>query len=223
MKLLSVKQARSIWLANIADLNPRGLNLFGLIMPIVTKYNFQIYPDKPIDIIEKDVLEINFKGGNFQRDPKNNIAINLTIFNDGIVADTRSSTKDSDTFLDQFLNYISNEFGLSPYQEIVRSKIYVSELWVQTDKNLNALNPKLDKFVKHITSSIEGHSYHPIAYETSSIMFWTDPVVTNPPTPFRFERIIDRPFSENRYYSSAPLQTDVHLEILEELESILSN
>jgi hypothetical protein len=92
---------------------------------------------------------------------------------------------------------------------------------VQTDKLLNSLNPKLDSFTKRIASLIDGHSHHSIAYETSGISFWTDPVLINSPTPFRFERVIDRPFAENRYYSVAPLQTDVHLEMLDELESIL--
>lgn len=221
MHLLSVKQARSIWLINAVDLNPRGLNLFGLINPIVAKYNFKVYPTKLEELVGKEVIEIKFDGGGFQKDPQNNIAITLTIFNDGFVVDTRSSTRDSDAFLDDFLNYLSNEFGLSPYQDVLRSKIYVSELWVKTEKYLNALNPKLANFSKRLTSLIEGHSYHPIAYETSGIIFWTDPIVTNPPTPFRLERMIDRPFAENRYYSVAPLQTDIHLEMLNELEKIL--
>jgi hypothetical protein len=221
MKLLSVKQARSIWLVNIGDLNPRGLSLFGLITPIVNKYKFKIYPTKPDELIGKNVTEIKFNGGSFQKNNKHIISVNLTIFNDGLVVDTRSSTTDSDAFLSDFLNYISKEFGLTPYREVLRSKIYVSEVWVQTDKLLNTLNPKLDIFAKRITSLIAGDSRVPIAYETSGIIFWTDPVVTNPPTPFRFERVVDRPFAENRYYSAAPLQTEVHLEILDELERIL--
>jgi hypothetical protein len=221
MKLLSVKQARAIWLVSIVDLNPRGLSLFGLIMPIVEKYKFQIYPTKPEELIGKDVLEIKFNGGSFKKDTKHNIAVDLTIFNDGLVVDTRSSTNDSDAFLNDFLNHLSKEFNLTPYLEVIRSKIYVSEVWVQTDKLLNSLNPKLDSFAKRITSLIGGHSRYPIAHETSGIIFSADPVVTNPQTPFRFERVIDRPFEENRYYSIAPLQTDVHLEMLDELESIL--
>ncbi len=223
MKLLSVKQARSIWLINLVDLNPRGLNLLAFLPPLVSRYNFQIYPTKPEEMFGEDIKEVKFKGGSFQKDPQHNIAVDLTIFNDGFVVDTRSSTKDSDAFLNDFLTWIPTEFDLVPYQEIIKSKIYVNEVWVQTDKSLNSLNPKLVSFAKRITSLIEGHSHHPIAYETSGIMFWTDPGVINPPNPFRFERIIERPFAENRYYSAAPLQTEVHLALLEELESILSS
>lgn len=223
MKLLAVKQARSIWLVNIVDLNPRGLSLLALIPPVIERYKFQLYPTKAEEMFGANIKEIKFIGGSFQTDLHHIIGVDLTMFNDGLVVDTRSSTKDSDTFLNDLLIWVSTEFGLVPYQEVLKSKVYVSELWVQTDKSLNSLNPNLDKFAKRITSLIEGHSHHPIAYETSGIMFWTDPSVINPPNPFRFERIIDRPFSENRYYSAAPLQTEIHLEMLEELESILSS
>ena len=221
MKLLSIKQARSIWLVYLVDLNPRGRNVLSLIPLIVAKYKFVQSPAKPEEL---DLAKgVKFIGGSFHKDQQNDIGIDLTIYNDGFLADTRSSTEDSDAFLDEFLNWISTEFDLIPYQEVLRSKVYVSELWVKTDKSLNALNPKLEKFAKRITSLIVGHEHHPIAFETSGISFWTDPTVINPPGAFRFERLIDAPFSENRYYSAAPLQTDAHLEILTELERILSS
>ncbi len=113
------------------------------------------------------------------------------------------------------------EIDLVPYQEVLRSKLYLSELYVQTKKSLNSLNPKLSAFAKHLTSLIVGHEHHPIAFETSGLSFWTDPGIGSPPGSFRFERVIDVPFNTNRYYSSAPLQTDAHLKMLEELENIL--
>ena len=144
MKLLSVQRARSIWLINLVDLNPHGRNVFSLIAPVIEKYKFVQFPTKPEEL---DLSKgINFVGGSFQKDPQNDIAIDLTIFNDGFIADTRSSTEDSDAFLDEFFSWIAEEFGLVPYKEILRSRVYVSELWVKTEKSLNALNPKLREF-----------------------------------------------------------------------------
>lgn len=221
MKLLSVQRARSIWLVNLVDLNPRGRNILSLIAPVIAKYKFIQFPAKPEEL---DLSKgINFVGGSFQKDPLNDIAIDLTIFNDGFIADTRSSTEDSDSFLDDFLSWIAEEFGLVPYKKILRSKAYFNELWVKTDKSLNALNPKLEKFGKRLTSLIAGHDHHPILFETYGISFWTNPTITFPPGPFKFERAENTPFSENRYYSAAPLQTNVHLEMLMELERILSS
>ncbi|MFZ5453621.1 MAG: hypothetical protein ACOZF2_17315 [Thermodesulfobacteriota bacterium] len=218
MKLLSVLQARSIWVMFLNELNPRGINLIHLFQPLIARYNFQIFPTKVEDLIGKEVTEIKFSGGTF-----NNIGIELIIFNWGLVAQTRSSTVDSDAFLNDLLTWVSTEVDVMPYYEVLRTKVYLSELQVQTDKPLNALNPKLINFSKRLTELIEGHEYHPIAFETSGISLWTDPMIANVPGPFKFERQGDVPFGENRYYSAAPLQTDIHLEILEELEAILSS
>jgi hypothetical protein len=221
MKLLSVQRARSIWLINLVDLNPHGRNIFSLIGPVIAKYKFVQFPTKPEEL---DLSKgINFVGGSFQKDSQNDIAIDLTIFNDGFLSDTRSSTEDSDAFLDEFFSWIAGEFGLVQYKEILRSRVYVSELWVKTDKSLNALNPKLENFSKRLTSLIVGHDHHPILFETYGISFWTNPTITLPPGPFKFERAEGAPFNENRYYSAAPLQTDVHLAMLEELEDILTS
>jgi len=221
MKLLSVQRARSIWFINLVDLNPHGRNVFSLIAPVIEKYRFVQFPTKPEEL---DLSKgINFVGGSFQKDPKNDIAIDLTIYNDGFLADTRSSTEDSDSFLDDFLSWIAGEFGLVPYKEILRSKAYFSELWVKTNKSLNALNPELENFGKRLSSLIVGHDHHPILFETYGISFWTNPTITFPPGPFKFERAENIPFGENRYYSAAPLQTNIHLEMLTELEGILSS
>ncbi len=223
MKLLSVQRARSIWIVNLAELNPHGLNLVGLIPQIVKKYNFQVFPTKPEEIFGKEIIEIKFSGGGFQKDPKHNISVDLNIFNWGFVAETRSSTNDSNAFLDDLFNWASTEIDLVPYQEVLGSIVYFSELVVQTDKSLNSLNPKLNDFAKRLTSLVEGHSHHPFAFETSGIMFGPDFTVVNPPGVFKFERLINVPFIENRYYSAAPLQTGVHIKMLEELENILSS
>jgi hypothetical protein len=221
MKLLSIQRARSLWFVNLTDLNPRGHYLLGLIPSIIKKYRFQIFPAKPDDF---DLIKgIKLLGGAFHKELQHDISIEVNIFNNGLFADTRSSTEDSDAFLDEFLTWMAAELDLVPYQEVLNTKVYVSELWVQTDKSMNTLNPKLTDFAKRLTSLIVGHENHPIAYETTGIYLWTNPIITNPPATFRFERVEGAPFNENRYYSAAPLQTNVHLEILTELESILSS
>jgi len=221
MKLLSVNRARSIWVGNLIDLNPRGYSLIRIVPDIINKYGFQKFPTK---FEEFDPAEgVKFLGGIYQNDAKHKINVDIQIFNWGSVVDTRSSTKDSDDFLDEFLTWIVKEMDLVPYQEIIRTKVYLSELSVQTDKSLNALNPKLDKFARRLTSLIAGHEHHPIKLETSAIALSTDPNIVGPPGAFRFERAENIPFSENRYYSAAPLQTDIHLEMLKELESILKS
>ena len=221
MNLLSVKLARAIWLINLLDLNPRGRNLQAIIPSIIAKYKFRGFPVKPEDFNLTNGVKL--LGGVFQKDSETEINIDLTVFGDGLIADTRSSTDDSDQFLDELLTLATNELGLVPYNKVLRTKSYVSELLVWTDKSLNAINPKFEKIAKLINSLIKGHSHHPIAFETVGITFWTDQTITLPPGPFRFERVSDIPFAENRYFSAAPLQTDAHLEVLTNFEKILSS
>lgn len=221
MKLLSIQRARSLWFVNVTDLNPHGYNLLKIVPNIIEKYRFQLFPTK---FEEFDLTQgVKYHGGTFQIDSQHDISVDVNIYNNGLLVDTRSSTKDADAFLDEFLTWIASELDLVSYQEVLNTKIYVSELWVQTDKPLNALNPKLADFAKRLTSLIVGHENHPIAFETTGIYLSTNPIITNPPGGFRFERVEGAPFNENRYYSAAPLQTDLHLEMLEELENILSS
>ncbi|MFZ5448524.1 MAG: hypothetical protein ACOZFS_07820 [Thermodesulfobacteriota bacterium] len=221
MKLLSVLRARSIWMIYLSELNPRGLYDYSVVRPMIEKYKFLKVPTK---IEEFDLSRgCEFKNGSFQKNPQLEIGVDITLYNDGLVVDTRSSTADSDGFLEEFLSWLSTDFGVVPYQNVLRRKFYLSELSVQTDKPLNALNPKLQGFAERINSLISGFSDRPIAFETSGVRFWTDPtVMTNPPGHFLFERLEKVPFNENRYYSAAPLQTEDHLKMLEELEQILS-
>jgi hypothetical protein len=220
MKLQSIKLSRSIWLLPLVDLNPRGLNEFSLIKSIIEKYKFVQVPSKPEEFDKNKGLKLG--GGSFQLDTKQEISIELTVFTDGLVADSRSSTEDSDAFLDDFLTWISTEYFFINYKELIKSKIYLSELWVNTDKSLTILNSKLINFATRLNSLIVGHEHQPIEFEASGISFWTDPTIINPPSPFKFERAENTSFKENRYYSVAPLQTDKHLIILKELEDILS-
>ena len=108
-------------------------------------------------------------------------------------------------FSDDLLSWITTEFTTINYKELIRSKIYLSELWVKTDKSLNVLNPKLTEFANRLNSLVVGHEHQPIEFEVSGISFWTDPTIINPPSPFKLERAENTSFKENRYYSVAPL------------------
>lgn len=220
MKLLSVNLARSIWLFILNDLNPRGHPIPSLVNDVVTRYKFSTFPKNPEDFdLQKGVM---FQLGVFQGPDKDPVTAHLTIYNDGFVADTRSSTTDSDEFLEDGFNWLSKEYGYTPIQEIIRSKTYVSEVYVKMDKALNILNPKLERFAELLSSNVEGYGDN-VILETTGISFLSDPGIIGRPGPFKLERQEGIPFEENRYYSIAPLQTEAHLEMLEELEKILTS
>lgn len=222
MKLLSISKARSIWLFPLNDLNPRGKAITGDAMPgMITRYKFAKIPS-PLDMqsAREKNEPIKFLGGEFEG-KGGKVVVDFSAYNDGLIADTRSSTRDADLFLEDFLTWISSEFGLLSHHEIVQRKIYASELYITTERSLSLLNPKLEKLNQFISSKARG--FNDVRMEVSSIGFWADQIAPTKPVNFRLERAEGIAFSENRYYSLAPLETEDHLAVLEEIDSLLSS
>lgn len=222
MKLISVEQARALWLFNLSDLNPRGkATESSALAEIGKRYSFTVYPT-PIDLVEarEKSLPLKFGLGTFK--PKNGdaVIVDMLIYRDGIMADTRSSTADSTEFIRDLLTWSTTQFGFVDHETVVKTKSVISILHVSSDCSLPLINPKMAKFAELLTERVPGHPG--ATFEVGSIGFWADQALSNQPIPFRFERAAGEKFSENRYHSSAPLDTDVHLRTLQELEKILT-
>ena len=214
MKLLSVNLARSIWFCNFIDLNPRGISLLQIIPRIVERYKFKKFP-LPNEIADLG-KGVKFEEGEFKNRDGDLIYLTFVAYSDGLMVDTRSSTRDSDDFLSEILTSLSIDFKLPHYEEVLRKKTYISQLYMTTDKSIELMNPKLKKISQYLSENIS----HP--YEAAAITFWPDQTSKLNLPLFTFERVLNIPFSENRYYSTCGLQTDRHLELLNELEDILS-
>jgi hypothetical protein len=214
MKLLSVNLARSIWLCSFNELNPKGKNLYLGIPALVNLYKFRKFPS------QTELLDgskgIKFEDGEFKNSEGEAILVTLTLYNDGLVADTRSSTQDSDNFLIEISTQLSEAFNLPRIEQVMRKKDYLSQLFVTTDISLDLINPKLKETSKYLSDNLSG------LFEIGGISFYSDPATRPNPSQFTLERVLNVPFIEKKYYSSANLQTEKHLQCLEELENILS-
>lgn len=203
------------------DLNPRGkASEKNAFIEIQKRYDFSIGPNAADLVVAREKNQpIKYFQGSFTPKKGAAVGVDLLIYRDGIVADTRSSTADSHAFIDDLLTWSADEFGMLPHGDIVRHKHSVSDLHVTSEHFLSVLNPKLINFAKTITGSarIPGADF-----ELGSIGFWPDQNLPYQPIPFRFERAQGFAFSENRYYSQAPLETDAHLSLLEKLEDLLT-
>ena len=103
---------------------------------------------------------------------------------------------------------------------MVRRKAYLSGLHVRSERRLAALNPRLDELASRLKSLLPT-SPGATPFEATAITIGPDPDASDKPGAFRFERAVGAAWSENRYYSQAPLETDVHLEVLNEFEDLL--
>lgn len=216
MKLLSVKQARAIWLFPAADINPTGKYLYPLLGEMIKRYKFANIPN--ISEAIKNNQGLLFGTGVFSHGNLGEITVELGIYNDGLVGDTKSSTSASEAFLEDLLQWTSKEYGLNYPKNI--KKRYMTELYVETGKALGSLNAKLERIAKAISLKSEDDNKSP--YQLGGILFAAEQKTAFVPPLFKFERAEKSPFSDNRYYSSAGLRSEDHIEILEQLEDVLT-
>src|SRR5436853_7534082 len=130
MELLSVDLARVVWFVNAREINTLGLNLWHALLPaLAEKYKFAEYPRK-MNLDPNRDLGDKFLGGSYRNAQGMDVMINFTRFDDGMVAETRSSTRDSEAFLEELAEWIVKDFGLVFRPEMIRMKGYVSDLTV---------------------------------------------------------------------------------------------
>ncbi len=192
-------------------------------MSILTPWLSEVYGLQPMQPIEEEAKQgaIKFKKGIYSL-AKGGLPIEisqLSFFPAGIGAQTSHSTEACETFLVDLFTRLAVTFGVLEYREVIQRKRYFSQVWVNTDKNIELLNPKLKAITEYLSSEVEEGK---LKFEAGGISFWPDQTAKFPPSAFVFERAGNIPFSENRYFSRAPLTTDKHLHLLEMLENILA-
>lgn len=218
MKLSAIVLARVIAFLETAALNPKGqLSYIDFSKAVVERYTFVKFPEKIEDYDPQ-------KGVEFVAGKLNGIAIErATLFAGGIVIDTRSSTDDADRILEDALQWASNLTGLSSPPRIVQ-RAYVSQLNYYSDVRLPLVNTHFQNLASKISEGISSYMGQMLQYELVSLNFNFDLTTSKfAPGPFTIERAVDIPFSENKYFSTAPLPTNQHLALLEEFEVLLAS
>lgn len=215
MTILNVKTARAIWLVDSRDLNPRGIDIIPVIEAIKVRYNFQVCPPKSEEPNETDPKGIVFQNGSFATGTGRYTIAKATMYADGIVVDSALSTDFSEAFLADALTFLSSQFGFTYRPDMIHTKIFTSELIVRPEKDLSKFFSPLDA-VNRKLNALTGLHYHPFG-----IAFADDKTTAGSPAPFKFEREVGKPSQQRRYYSSAPIRTADHEDLLTELESLL--
>jgi|SRR5579863_7518912 len=220
MKLLYVSLARTVWLFDAGLFNPKGLNLgaLGVFRKLSERYGFAKVPQHQLDLNEEKALA--FKAGTFENSKRVPVLISFSIYGNGMVAESFSSTDDSTEFLVDLSGWLGSEFGLAVPSEVNRG--YVSQLDVESETPLLMLNPGLSKILRMIQERFKSFDGKPRQFDFGGISFWTEDITQfMAPVAFKFERKWKAPFSANQYFSQAPFETSVHLDLLNELERLL--
>ena len=221
MQLLSVVEAKSIWLFDINELNPAGKQIFPDVLTwLGEKYSFQSFP-KTIAETDEEKKGYYFKQGTFQSADGSSFPVNFSIHADGVVAETWASTEIGDQFLTEISRAVSIKYGLRSKFESILRKLYISEVTVELDGDLNIYSQHFTRFCEKLDTLMSRH--HLPKYEMTGMIFSPDTFTTSyKPPGFMLERKTNTPFSANRYWSKSPFTTGDHLAALSAYEELLT-
>lgn len=214
MKLSAISLARAFYFVESQDLNPRGTTFFpDVVRGVVERFNFQKFPQKFEDFDEDKGIAFEMgKSG-----PRN--IERLTIYNHGLALDTRSSTQDSETILLDALTWASEKLGLAFNPAMIKRRAYVSHFTFFSDVPLLVTHPALDHIAKKVSELVSSNLKLDSVFAPSGTLVTLDPESQKlPVSAFTIERRQNIAFSEGKYFSAAPLPTDVHLDMVREFE-----
>lgn len=218
MKLAAIHMAKALAFFEPLDLNPKGAVAFSdIIKALVERYKFETFPQKPEDFDQTKGLA--FGAGRFER-----VVIDaLTIYLHGITLDTRSSTEDSKRTLEEILQWAGKSLGLVYDPSMINNWQYSSQVTFLSDFSLTDMHPAIRQLADGVTKAVGEIASDKPKYESIALVIDHDPLTRKHILGrFSIQRRENEPFSANKYFSDAPLPTDVHIRLLEQFEAHIS-
>jgi hypothetical protein len=215
VELASIILARTLGYIETFDLNPRGKLFYpDILKAIAERYKFQKFPTKPEEVDE--AKGITFEDGKIG----NKVIYNFTIYSSLLKVETRSSTGDSREILEELLLWAAAKFGLKYAVGDIKRFAYVSGISFYSEYPFLTASPILQRLAEKTSAAVSEIWQQPVHYETTGIAIGHDPLERKYGiAQFTLTRRAEARFSENKYYSEAPLPTDRHIALLEEYEA----
>jgi hypothetical protein len=214
VEVTSVLLARAIGWVEVIDLNPRGKTYYpSLVEGLVQRYGFAAYPQKLEDFDE--VKGVKFTSGRAGE----TVIEQAIIYTHGILLDTRDSTETSQRILEGILEWGANEFGLAYQAGTIKRWAYYSQVTFTSDVSLSFMHPALQRLCMRMGDVVQDISGEKLKYEPANLTLNHDLLLRQHPYgSFSIQKRAGVPFSENQYFSDAPLPTDIHLQLLSDFE-----
>lgn len=218
MELVAIAHARVAVFIPLEEINPRGRAIFPQITrDLVERCNFLKFP--------RTWEEYNSQEGSLQyfQGEWKGIAINqVEIFQGGIAVDTSSSTEDSEAFLLETLTWVAQKYELNFHSSMIKRKAFVSHLTFTSEVSLLELvHPVFAEFGDRLTQSLSKTLGPTRPLKINGLYFSNDPIDGSPSMLLQIERRAGSAFSENKFFSVAPLSTKEHLEFLTDFEAAI--
>jgi hypothetical protein len=221
MDLLKVHAANSLRFLAVVDEAKPARPLLPLIKALEDRYLFLQVPRTIADYNFEN--GVTFLSGVFRGQ---SVIDKFQVYARGIVCETKEETDLSDQFLDDLLDWAEADLKLEVPDRASMPRAYFSQIEIRSSTKFGAALKMFSGVGRSISNIVQSYRSSLVSsFELSSIKLNVDATAIKGPTPFEFifERRINTPYSENVYFSAAPLRTKDHLQILQELENELEN
>jgi hypothetical protein len=215
VKLSAVIQARVLAFVEMYDLDPSGRVFPPEMVQQIAKYGNFVKAPQVTELDEQ-------KGIEFQMGKIGETVVDaLKLYNTLLVLETHSNTTNSKVALENILEWGKQQLGLRYEPKMVRHWGYVSIVTFYSASNILALaSTPAAKLATKVTGAISDIWKQPITFESRAMSISHDPMLLkNGIASFLISPRGDTPYSDNKFYSEAPLPTDTHIKFLEEFEA----
>jgi hypothetical protein len=218
VRLSAIILARVLAYVETFDLVPRG-NVFlpDITRALIERCSFQKFPQSPDQFDEQkgvEFLEGKWRGIVIQK---------FTIFNSLLTIETRAGTDESKRILEEILEWGAGKFKLNYAPGSIKHFAYVSAVSFHSEAPLLSPTAAISNLAEKTSRAVSEIWGEPIQYYGLNIGVGHDPLARKyGMASFYITRRAEAKFSENKYYSEAPLPTDSHIQLLEEYERNVS-
>jgi hypothetical protein len=201
---------------------PEGPEEFSSPIPAIRaiqdKYGFVQVPHT---VEELDLKKgVNFLRGFF----RGQVVEKLAIFENGLLCESRCDNSILDDFLTEFLQWANAQRFRGSPARLTGLRAYLSQMEVISNVKFERTFSKLNAFGDKVTGFLASYGQPASKYSVHGFRMHydvTENTLLGAPE-FIFERRAGSPFSSNKFFTSAPIKTAEHLELLESLETLLS-
>ena len=135
------------------------------------------------------------------------------------MVESRISTDISKAVMEEILVWGARELGLNYTPNSIKRFAYGSGVTFFSDTPLLNLHPAVTNLAARSSEELSKIWQQPVKFEPLIVRVGHDPTERKYAiASFRIEHRMEARFSENKYYSEAPLPTNLHWKMLEEFE-----
>jgi hypothetical protein len=200
---------------------PSGIDNLAAIQAVVARYRFAEFPTQN-DLKDIPGKGIIFKIGAAHLDGLPREIASLGIYNDGILV-TAVNTDNAELIFTDLFGWAIETFGFrNPLSPPRRS--YSSQVVVDFDASIDDLVTGFSKIADLLNGGLVKCGAAEFDLHVARLAISADPHVVRFPaqSSFYIEPRGGVPVGRHRYFSGAPLPTPLHLELLEQIERLLT-